>query len=220
MYGQHVGSSGLGGYISLPIHRLMVNDADDEGALGGVEIGALMARSLVLGQELALRGGLVLPTAQGDSFEELIANIAGVETRLTDLVQALPKTSTLRLSGSWLGSLPGLVYRIDGGLDVPLFSTDDDAEVEHDPIIRLNGAIGLRLGPGTLAFELVNLLSTESEGDLSLSDRSLTNAGVSLGVGLAGVRVQGGLFLSVDSVLEDDADEGLVTIAASASRSW
>jgi len=217
--GQYVAPSGFGGYFSAPIHQLYIDDGDDETALGGIEVGGLMAREVALGQELALHVGVVLPTAQGDDFEEVIANVAGVQSRLTDLVQAIPETSTLRLGGSFLGSVPGLVYRFDGGMDVPLLTTDDDGDVAHDPILRLNGAVGLGMGPGTLSFELINLFATGNE-DASFSDSTLTNAGVSLGVALAGVRLQGGLFLSVDSVFEDDTGEGLITFALAGAKSW
>ena len=220
LHGQHVTPSGLGGYIAVPIHMIVLNDGgDDETALGGIELGGVLARGLGPGQEVALRAGLVLPTAEGDDFQEFLVSLFAVQARLTDIVQAIPETSSLRLGGSLLGSVPGLVYRVDGGLDLPLFTTLEGAEIDHEPVVRLNGAVGLGLGLGTLAFELVNLLVTEGE-DGDFGDRSFTNAGVSLGVALASLRVQGGFFLSVDSVLEEDADEGLITFAAGAATSW
>src|SRR5687767_14450555 len=54
LHGQVVGASGLGGYAAIPIHRVMVNgDGDDETVLGGVELGGILSRRLILGQELA-----------------------------------------------------------------------------------------------------------------------------------------------------------------------
>jgi hypothetical protein len=220
VHGQHVEPNGLGGYVAIPIHMVIGTEEGQDGAtLAGVEVGGLLVRRLALGQELALRAGLVLPTAEGDEFDEFVVNFFAVQARLTDLVQAAPQTSTVRLGASWLGSLPGVIYRIDGGADVPLFTTLEGVELDRDPLLRLNGAVGIEFGPGTLAFELVNLLLTEGEGG-DFGDRSFSNAGVSLGLAVATLRVQGGLFLSVDSALEDDQDEGLVTFAGGATTSW
>ena len=219
VHGQYVGDSGLGVYGAIPVHQIFLDDADDETALANIEVGALMARAVAPGQELALRAGVTLPTA-ADSFEGIIANFIGTQTRLTDLVQAAPDLVTARLGGSLLGGIPGLVYRVDAGLDIPVASTRDEYDVEHDPLLRLNGALGIGvLGAGTLAFELVNVIATGDE-DSTLSESTLTSAGVSLGVALAGAHLQGGLFLSVDSVFEDDFEEGLITFALGASKSF
>jgi hypothetical protein len=199
VHGQHVEPNGLGGYVAIPIHMVIGTEEGQDGAtLAGVEVGGLLVRRLALGQELALRAGLVLPTAEGDEFDEFVVNFFAVQARLTDLVQAAPQTSTVRLGASWLGSLPGVIYRIDGGADVPLFTTLEGVDLDRDP---------------------VNLLLTEGEGG-DFGDRSFSNAGVSLGLAVATLRVQGGLFLSVDSALEDDQDEGLVTFAGGATTSW
>lgn len=218
IHGQYVDDSGLGFYGSLPIHQIFLDDADDETALANIEVGALLVHAVAPGQELALRAGVTVPTAS-DSLEGAITNLIGSQTRLTDLVQAVPALVAARLGGSLLGGIPGLVYRIDAGLDIPVTSTNDDFEVENDPLLRLNGALGIGvLGAGTLAFELVNIIATGNE-DASLSESTLTSAGVSLGVALAGAHVQGGLFLSVDSVFEDDFEQGLITFALAASKS-
>lgn len=218
LHGQYLADSGLGIYGSIPIHQLFLDDADDETALANMEVGALLARAVAPGQEVALRAGITLPTAS-DSSEGILTNEVAIQTRLTDLVQATPDLITARLGGSLLGGIPGLVYRVDAGLDFPVASTRDDFDVQHDPLLRLNGALGIGvLGAGTLAFELVNVIATGDE-DASLSESTLSSAGVSLGVALAGAHVQGGLFLSVDSVFEDDFEEGLITFALGASKS-
>lgn len=219
LHGQYVDDSGLGVYGSIPIHQVFLDDADDETALANIEVGGLLARAVAPGQQLALRAGLTLPTAS-DSLEGILTNVIAIQTRLTDLVQAAPDLFAARLGGSLLGGIPGLVYRVDAGLDIPLASTRDDYDLERDPLLRLNGALGIGvLGAGTLAFELVNLIATGDE-EASLSESTLSSAGVSLGVALAGAHVQGGLFLSVDSVFEDDFEEGLITFALGASKSF
>ena len=219
LHGQYLGDSGLGVYGAVPIHQIFLDDADDETALASIEVGGLMVRRIAPGQELALRAGVTLPTAS-DSLEGAIANVVGSQTRITDLVQAIPDLITARVGGSLLGGIPGLVYRVDAGLDIPVASTDDDVEIQRDPLLRLNGAVGMGvLGAGTLAFELVNVIATGDE-DNSLSESTLTSAGVSLGVALAGAHVQGGLFLSVDSVFEDDFEQGLITFALAASKAF
>jgi hypothetical protein len=219
LHGQLIGARGVGGYASVPIHHLLVPETEDETVLGGVEVGGLLTDRLAGGQEMVLRAGLVLPTAEGGSSPEVFANVTGGFNRLTDYTQSLPETSSLRLSGSLLGSAPGLFYRLDGGLDFPLATLVEDADLQHDPLVRLNGALGVGLGPADLAFEVVNVIVTAGD-DLSLSERALTNAGVALGQGVGGLHLQGGFFVSVDSVLEEDSDVGFITFALAASSAW
>lgn len=219
LHGQVIGARGLGGYASLPIHHLLVPEIEDETALGGIEVGGLLTDRLPGGQEMVLRAGLVLPTAEGGSSPEILANLSGGFNRLTDYTQSLPETSSLRLSGSLLGAGPGLFYRLDGGLDFPLATLVEDVDLQHDPIVRLNGALGVGLGPATLAFEVANLVVTSGE-NLSFSDRAFTNAGVALGQGVGGLHLQGGFFVSVDSVLEEDSEGAFLTFALAASSAW
>src|SRR5262245_654549 len=92
---QFVGRLGLGVYGDMPI-ALGVSDRDDKGALGNLDIGALyVARTKPL--TLVFRAGVALPTAD-DDLDRFAINYFASWTRLSDIAQAIPNVTYLRLS--------------------------------------------------------------------------------------------------------------------------
>ena len=195
----------LGGYFSLPINVAYLSQSgqsDNHTAVGDIEGGALMIIPAAPDLEIILRGGGTLPTA-GDNLDDLIANIYGVYPRLTDLVQSMPKTFSLRASASILGRSGSLFYRVDGGIDEPLFDTSDNFDTDNDPLLRLNGAIGIQTQNLTFAGEIVNLLVT-GQDTTSTSQEQFTNVGLTVAGAAGNTMLRGGFYLSLDSLLEDD----------------
>lgn len=217
LHGQVVGAAGLGGYLSLPLHFIVSNE-DDEAAVGGIEVGGLVVRPAGATGELVGRVGLVLPTASSE-FPEAIANVLGAITRITDYAQVLPETVTLRASGSWLSRSKSVFSRIDLGIDAPLATTSDEIDLDRSPFVRLNGAVGVEPGAWSLALEVVNLVATDSE-EGSLDDRHLINAGVTFASRIGSVRPYAGLYLQLDSMLDDDFEQSLVALAAGAAATF
>lgn len=195
----------LGGYFSLPINVAYVSQgdqSDNHTAVGDIEGGVLYVIPRSPDFEIILRGGGTLPTA-GDNIDDVITNVYGAFPRLTDLMQSAPKTFSLRASASLLGRSGALFYRVDGGIDEPLFDTSDNFDTDNDPLLRLNGGIGVQTQNLTFAGEIINLLMT-GQDTTSTSQEQLTNLGLTVS-GTAGRTVlRGGFYLSLDSVLEDD----------------
>ena len=146
-----------------------------------------------------LRLGLTLP--RGGDLNELAAAALSVPARLTDTVMLLPEVGALRLSMATHGQTGALVYRVEGGLDAPLLG--DFAE-DVDPVLRLNGAIGVMAGPTIIGLELVNLINPSNDGDASMVHT--VSAGVRGDLGA----IQPGVALTWP--LDDDLSDAFGTI--------
>ncbi len=155
----------IGAYAHLPIALIKADQEEDEMALGNLEIGALLgprwSRSSFL-----LRFGVALPTAKEEPRERLALD-ASAWPRLTDRVNLLPNTTSLRLSASPSARSGAVFFRADFGLDLVM---PDGRESEF--IMRGNIAVGVDLGPVDLTGEFVNLeesdLFSEEAGEAFL----------------------------------------------------
>jgi hypothetical protein len=189
LFGQYADPSGWGGYAALAASTVRA-DSDSGSAIGSVELGGFyrLRRSNV---ELTFRGGLTLPTAD-DALDGFAVNFITAWTRLTDLVDVLPESSWLRLALSPTWRTGSHFFRVDGGVDVPVW-TDDGAD--FDPFIRLNAAGGLLAGPWALTGELVTLVHTTDD----------ETAMHTFAVGLAGTHPRVRPSLTVILPLDDSA---------------
>lgn len=165
LYGQYVSASRLGFYGNVPLSHVIIEDFDDETAIGNVEGGVIYILRTGPGTEFVLHGGLTLPTADD---EEPDAELGGFFTnaistwpRLTDFAHVWPKTVWTRLGVSPILQSGLLVVRADLGVDIALNSDEDFGE--PDPLIRVNVGGGLDTGTFAVLGELVSIINTEDD---------------------------------------------------------
>jgi hypothetical protein len=214
-HGQYLSPSGLGGYAAMSI-AYGSNDGESGTGIADAEVGVLYVRGMNPTTDLVVRGGITLPTGNGDDdFNDLIVNAIGTTARITDTVQILPEGITLRLAVSPVIRSGQFFARFDGGLDVNI---DNASPNEPDPLLRLNAGAGMDLGGVALTAELANVISTD--GDLDDQTSSALAIGVRARAG--GVQPYGGIVLplgdeydGVDFVLTAGLD---VALGASAPR--
>ncbi len=166
LYGQFVGRNRVGFYGIIPLSRLIVEDVDDESAVGNVEAGLLYILPTGPGTEVVLHGGVTLPTADSDiagARGGVIANQLSTWPRLTDFAQTWPKTFWVRLALSPIVQRGRFVLRADLGVDAALAS--DDTFQEPDPIVRVNLGGGLDTGTLAVLGELVTIANTGGDTD-------------------------------------------------------
>ncbi len=167
VFGQFVAHSGLGLYGSLPI-SVLVAEGDNDSALGNLEVGGLYVIDSPT-MSFVFRGGVALPTAADDDPGEIVANLVSTWARLTDLAQAIPDTTYVRLAFSPLYHDGGLFLRADLGVDLEVREDDDAIAVglgdDPENLYRLNVGGGVDLGTVAIMAELVNLASSSSFDD-------------------------------------------------------
>lgn len=158
------GSGHFGGYVALSSATISADDplGGSESATGilGVELGGTYTTPTSATSALTARLGFTVPR-EGDLEELAIAALAS-PARLTDLSRIFPETGVARFSVSAHGRSGRLVYRFDGGLDIGIAG---ELGTELDPLVRLNGAVGVAAGPTVIGAELVNLINPSEGGD-------------------------------------------------------
>lgn len=192
LYGQIVFGGGTGGYFSLPVSYLANND-ESETALGNLEVGGLHNLQLNPNTILVLRGGITLPTA-ADDIEGLVTNLANSHVRLTDFIAVYPDTSALRVATSAVHTSGKVVFRVDGGFDIPLSSPEG---ADSDPIVRLNLGFGVMAGQATFSGELVSVGKT---GEVGLGeDRTLHSIAAAARFDFGAAQAFGAVVLPLDA---------------------
>ena len=149
LHGQAMDHRGFGFYGTLPFATLS-GGGDSATAVGDVELGGIYAtrrRSLLL----VLHAGLTVPT--GTSSQDYAVDRAAAGARIADLYLSLPHATSLRFGASPIVRSGYVILRADVGLDVNL---DHDDRLPVDTVLRIDGAIGVDLGPAILAAELAN----------------------------------------------------------------
>ena len=167
LFGQFVSNIGFGVYGDLPFAR-SVSDAEDETAIGNFELGGLYVIETPT-LSLVFRGGLALPTADDDAAG-FLTNYFASWTRLTDITQAIPNVTYMRLGFSPLYHWNRLFLRADVGVDLAVAEGDEATGLEPDTIFRINVGGGIDFGSVALMAELVNLATTEDFDDFSEDD--------------------------------------------------
>jgi len=151
-------STGLGLYAQMPFAYESDSSANQIFALGGLELGGLVATRA----GVVLHAGIVLPTGSaGDN-----ANVIGttLAARPSDLIQALPNTTSIRAGIAYEFRADELFGRIELGVDATLIVDDSTGSVPSDSWLHLNGALGFDAGDLTLAVETSNAFSLGSAG--------------------------------------------------------
>jgi len=183
LYGQYLTASGAGGYAALPV-SLLVNNDENETAVGNVELGALYNLRASPRTAVALRGGLALPTADEDLAGGAV-NYLTAYSRFTDRVSIAANTTWLRLAASPMYRHGQFFARVDMGLDL---AVDEPEGVDIDPLARLNLGVGFTNGAIAVMGEL---LSTGTTGDVALGDDRFHYAAALSARGGMGSGVQG-----------------------------
>ncbi|HKE13990.1 MAG TPA: hypothetical protein VKB80_03920 [Kofleriaceae bacterium] len=164
LYGQYVSRSRLGVYAALPLSHVILEDFEDESAIGNVEAGAIYIVRTGPGTELVLHGGITLPTADdgpGADISKVVTNFISTWPRLTDIAHAWPHALWVRLGVSPIIQRGYLILRADAGVDAAL-SSDDDFD-DPSAIVRLNVGGGVDTGRVAVLGELVTLANAEDE---------------------------------------------------------
>ncbi|MCA9673598.1 MAG: hypothetical protein H6709_23470 [Kofleriaceae bacterium] len=166
--GHYVSDQGFGGYLVVPMAYVSTPDVvvgplviqgDSEVAIGNLELGGMYARQVDRRLDIVAHLGVALPTAD-DTGPGALQAFAAVP-RYGDLAQRWINSSWLRLGVSPMGTAGPIFWRADFGLDVML--TDDGGDgVDISPILRLNVAGGVDLGPADVSVELAtNVVSND-----------------------------------------------------------
>lgn len=160
----------FGIYGMLPLSRAVIEDEDDEGASGNIEVGGFyLGRQGSL--DLVVRGGLSLGTADDDLLGFFV-NLGSTFDRIGDFAAIVPDTTWLRLSGSGLWRSGSAFGRLDLGFDLPVESEDDDI------LMRLSAGAGATSGSVAFTAELVNFGNVTEDDDLE--DRFLHTLALSV----------------------------------------
>jgi hypothetical protein len=149
VYAQHVGEL-LGMYGHVHLANWFPDEGDSSTVLGNVELGGFITRRNV-GNNMILRVGIVLPTAQeGDEYGKFNLRRNGWG-RLTDMPTSVPAMTALRVSASPYVRGGAVFFRADFGIDMVLPSGSDLTVVPR-------GNLGVGYDMGLLIFtgEFVN----------------------------------------------------------------
>ena len=158
---QYIHTSGFGGYVTVPVHSVFVNDGGNNHELGALGTGAVWQMPISDSWMTVVRVGLLLPTASDDIV------VLPAPLRLTDLAEQMPERTLARLSSSQLLRTGALFARLDLGVDLAL--TDAPSDVAPDDagvFVRVNAAVGVDVTEHVaLAAELasVGILDTEED---------------------------------------------------------
>ena len=120
--------------------------------------------------ELVFRGGVTVPTGNGDDdVNDFIVNAVGTTARITDTFQIIPEGLSLRLAVSPIIRSGQFFARFDGGIDINI---DNAGMSEPDPVLRLNAGAGMDLGTVALTAELANAISTRRRSRRPVGERA------------------------------------------------
>ncbi|MCA9545206.1 MAG: hypothetical protein KC613_12470 [Myxococcales bacterium] len=123
IYGQYTGQL-IGYYGHLHLAHWLPEDGENQTVLSNIELGGFMTRRFT-GNNVILRVGLVLPTAQDDDGTGKHALVQNAWGRLSDMTVAVPKMTALRLSASPYVRGGAVFFRADFGVDFVLPSGAD-----------------------------------------------------------------------------------------------
>ncbi len=156
VHGQYVDlTSGLGGYITMPISHLsetFENETDSVTGIGDLEIGGIFVRDFPkYGVTIAGHGGISLPTGSTDDFA-YAANFVAAITRLPDLYLALPEATSVRIGTSPIWRSGRVFARADFGLDI----NSEAHGIRIDDYLRADVGVGIDLDLVSLTAELAN----------------------------------------------------------------
>jgi hypothetical protein len=215
--GHVVTDSGAGGYVVLPLAFLsyetvmagpiVIFEGDSEVALGNIEVGGLYSKRIGRNADLIVHGGVGLPTADDDGVGAL-QSIASTP-RYGELVQRVPNATWLRLGVSPMGTAGPMFWRVDVGVDLAL-AEDDDAADTLSPVLRVNLAGGIDLGPADVSAELVtNVVNPEND------EADETASTLTIGTRFDGESIQPGFGLIIPVGFDDIEDTVDLAIAFS-----
>jgi hypothetical protein len=213
VFGQYVGATGFGGYAGIDAAMAFADDSDDSyESLGNLQVGGLLRRTVSPDLDIGLRAGLVLPTSSSEGFDGFAHVLATGIARPTDVVTAYPDATWLRVAASPTFHRGGFFARADLGVDIAVLDTD---RIGFDAVGHANVGIGARTGNLSATAELQNVFvlgedDSDFEDDMSLSERFIHTAGVSLRYHAASVEP----FIAVSSPLDDDLRGDVVTVTA------
>jgi len=148
-------------YLNVPV-SIAFFDGEEKHALGGIEIGRQFKLPFLEGS-LFIRTSGILPTA-ADGLESFVINANANYTRLTDLVQAFPKTTSLRLAGSYAVEKVGHFAQVDIGVDLPIQTNGEFGEVP-DPLYHLNLGVGMKGENMNVVGEFVTVIPGDTDRD-------------------------------------------------------
>ncbi len=154
VYGQYAGKL-LGWYGHLHLAHWIPDEGDNQTVLSNIELGGYMTRRFT-GNNVILRVGLVLPTAQDDDGTGKHALVQNAWGRLSDMTVAVPKMTALRLSASPYVRGGAVFFRADFGVDFVLPSGSDLTIVP-----RGNLGVGADFDWIILTGEFVNTLNIQ-----------------------------------------------------------
>lgn len=177
-------------YTAVAITQ-MISDFEDEIGLSDIDVGLHYRIPTARGQNLIVRGGILLPTAS-DDIAPFVSNFWGNYTRIVDTPMIFPNTTWARLSLNYMLRSGALFAQGDFGVDIAIAADGNNP----DPWLHLNGALGVELSNSTLTFELAN--SVPTEGD----DNWDTTFATMLRFGRSHVEPYVGLILPVDDPLD------------------
>lgn len=155
LYGQYVTPSRAGGYAALPV-SFLYNDDESETAVGNLELGALYNLRASPRTAIALRAGVMLPTADDDPGGILL-NYLTAYSRFTDVASTRVDRTFLRLAASPTHRAGGFFLRADLGLDLVV---DEPEGADSDPTLRVNLGAGFSNGAVAVMGELVSVGTT------------------------------------------------------------
>jgi hypothetical protein len=161
---QYVARVGIGGYVAIPAGSEHFVDGKDPGdALGNLQLGGLFQRQLSSDLDLGVSAGLALPTAPDPSTRLGRTNLTStLAMRPADYATAIGDATLLRASLSPTYQRGDLYLRVDGGVDVPLDSTETG---DLDALAHVNLGVGAILGKVSASAELQTLAMLAADGD-------------------------------------------------------
>lgn len=210
-------ASHVGGYVSVPLDYIggastPIGDTQSTTAFGGVELGALYARSSsTTGLGEILHVGLVLPTASKDDY--LTNAIAIAATRPRDLVQAIPGAS-LRLGASPVYRRGQVFARGDVDLDINLSNRAGDTT---RPVLTVAGGVGVQTSAVALTVE-VNVTHPFDDNTSGNNKSTLFDLALSVRLTSGAVHPYVALVLPLDSDSRDAYDFAITGGLAAAIR--
>jgi hypothetical protein len=208
--GQYIGAAGIGGYAGIAATLAVADDSDRSfESLGNLQLGAIIQRPMGPALDLAVRAGLVLPTATAQEFDGVAQIMAATAARPSDVVTTYPEATWLRLGVSPTFHRGAFFARADAGLDIAILGTD---RVGVGAVGHVDLGVGLRKRSLSATAELQNMieLGVDRGDGSSLSDRSVHTAGISLRYHAPWVEP----FVALSSPLDDGRRGALATITA------
>jgi len=174
LYGQYaLPNTPAGVYGQFPLSHAFNLNGEDSGGFGNLEFGGFFMP--MHNTDLILRGGLALAT--GASGVDGLTNVFTTWERLTDLMQAEPSYTALRVSASTLQQKDNLFFRADVGFDL---AVNKPAGATYGVFFRGNLGLGVRTTFVDVTAELVNLAFVDGNTPSGIENRFFHTAGLSL----------------------------------------